>query len=153
MGVMGGLAYEIKHKIVDTEGDVQIRARGAIEDYAAVVRRIESVPGVAAATPYASDVVMIKFGNKPAYPMLRGVDLASVARVTPLGKYMLVGSLDDLDDDSIILSAQLAASIGASVGDTIEVYSPLIINRLSDDELFLPRQVKVVGILEIGHQQ
>ena len=39
------------------------------------------------------------------------------------------------------------------MGDTIEVYSPLIINKLSADEVFLPRQVRVVGILEIGHQQ
>jgi lipoprotein-releasing system permease protein len=153
MGVMGGFAYEIRHKIVDTEGDVQVRARGTIGDYATVVRRVESVPGVAAATPYASDIVMIKFGNKAAYPMLRGLDLGSVARVTPLDRYMLIGSLNDLDDDSIILSTQLAASIGASVGDTIEVYSPLIISKMSDDELFLPRQVKVVGMLEIGHQQ
>ena len=153
MGVMGGFAYEIRHKIVDTEGDVQIKARGAIADYPAVVRRVESVPGVAAATPYASDFVMILFGDKSAYPMLRGIDLGSVQRVTELEHYVVVGSLDDLDDDSIILSGQLASSIGANVGDTIEVFSPLIINKLNADEVFLPRQVRVVGILEIGHQQ
>lgn len=153
MGVMGGFAYEIRHKIVDTEGDVQIKARGWIADYRSVVRRVEAVPGVAAATPYASDAVMVKFGNKSVFPMLRGIDLATAGRVMPLGKFMLAGSLDDLDDDSIILSSQLAESLGASVGDTIEVYSPLIINKLSQDEVFLPRQVKVVGILEIGHQQ
>jgi lipoprotein-releasing system permease protein len=117
------------------------------------VKRVESVPGVAAATPYARDAVMIKFGDKPAFPMLRGLDLGSVDRVTQLDHYVVVGSLDDLDDDSIILSDQLATSIGARVGDTIEVYSPLIINKLSADEVFLPRQVSVVGILEIGHQQ
>jgi lipoprotein-releasing system permease protein len=153
MGVMGGFAYEIRHKIVDTEGDVQIKARGWIADYASVVKRVESVPGVAAATPYASDAVMIKFGVKSAFPMLRGIDLATVSRVTPLEKYMVIGSLDDLDDDSIVLSAQLAQSIGANVGDTIEVYSPLIINKLGEDSVFLPREVKIVGILEIGHQQ
>lgn len=153
MSVMGGFAYEIRHMIVDTEGEVQIVARGPIPDYAAVVGKVESVPGVEAATPYARDAVMIKFGDRSAFPMLRGLDLASVSRVTRLGEYVRVGSLDDLDDDSIILSAQLAASVGASVGDTIEVYSPLIINRLAADEVFLPRQVRVVGILEIGHQQ
>jgi len=132
---------------------VQVKARGWISDYADVVRRVESVPGVAAATPYATDAVMIKFGSKSAFPMLRGLDLDSVGRVTRLGRYVVIGSLDDLDDDSIILSEQLAASVGASVGDTIEVYSPLIINKLSADEVFLPRQVRVVGILQIGHQQ
>jgi lipoprotein-releasing system permease protein len=153
MGVMGGFAYEIRHKIVDTEGDVQVKARGWIQDYPSVVKRVESVPGVAAATPYALDNVMIKFGSKSAYPVLRGLDLASVESVTPLNSYMVVGTLDDLDDDSIILSAQLAQSIGANVGDTIEVYSTLIIQKFSEDAVFLPRQVKIVGILEIGHQQ
>jgi lipoprotein-releasing system permease protein len=117
------------------------------------VKQLESVPGIAAATPYALDPVMIKLGDKAAYPMLRGLDLASVSRVTNLDRYVVVGSLDDLDDDSVILSDQIAANIGANVGDKIEVYSPLIINKLSADELFLPRQVRVVGILHIGHQQ
>jgi lipoprotein-releasing system permease protein len=153
MGVMGGFAYEIKHKIVDTEGDVQIKARGWIADAPAVMAKVEAVPGVAAATPYASDHVLIMFGGKSIYPELRGVDVATVGKVTPLDKYMLVGSLDDLDDDSIILSSQLAASIGASVGDTVDVYSPLTLWKMGQDEVFLPRQAKVVGILEIGHQQ
>jgi lipoprotein-releasing system permease protein len=153
MGVMGGFAFETRHKIVDSEGDVQIKARGWISNYADVVRKVEAVPGVAAATPYASDAVMILSGDKSEFPMLRGIDVNSVGKVTPLDKYMLIGSLDDLDDDSIILSAQLAASIGASVGDTIEVYSPLIIRKLGQDEVFLPRQVKVVGMIEFGKQQ
>jgi lipoprotein-releasing system permease protein len=153
MSVMSGFAFEIRHMIVDTEGEVQVKARGWISDYPSVVKQLESVPGVAAATPYALDPVMIKLGDKAAYPMLRGLDLGSVSRVTQLDHYVVVGSLDDLDDDSVILSDQIAANIGASVGDKIEVYSPLIINKLSADELFLPRQVRVVGILHIGHQQ
>ncbi len=153
MSIMGGFAYEIRHLIVDTEGEVQIVARGPVSDYASVVKRVESVPGVAAATPYARDAVMVKFGDKPAFPMLRGLDLSSVEKVTQLGRYVVVGSLDDLDDDSVILSDQIASSLGANVGDSIEVYSPLIINKLSADAVFLPRLVRVVGILHIGHQQ
>ena len=33
------------------------------------------------------------------------------------------------------------------------MYSPLIIERLRSDEVFLPREVRVVGLVEIGHQQ
>lgn len=153
MSVMGGFAYEIRHMIVDTEGEVQIVARGPISDYRSVAAAVRAVPGVEAVTPYAHDAVMIKLGGKPAFPMLRGLDLDTVSKVTELGSYVRVGSIDDLDDDSIILSAQLASSIGARMGDTIEIYSPLIINKLSADAVFLPREVKVVGILEIGHQQ
>ena len=153
MGVMGGFAFEIRHMIVDTEGEIQIVARGLIADYPSVVKRVESVQGVAAATPYARDAVMIKFGDKSAYPALRGLDLKSVEKVTRLGQYLIAGTLDDLDDDSVILSDQLASSVGAGVGDTIEVYSPLIVEKLTADAVFLPRQVRVVGILHIGHNQ
>ena len=153
MSVMGGFAFEIRHLITDTEGEVQVKARGPIPDYPSVVRRIESAPGVEAATPYASDALMINFGDRPAFPMLRGLDLNSVEKVTPLDRYLIVGSLQDLDDDSVILSDQIATSLGANVGDTIEVYSPLIIEKLSADSVFLPRQVRIVGILHIGHQQ
>jgi len=42
MSVMGGFAFEIRHLITDTEGEVQVKARGPITDYPSVVRRIES---------------------------------------------------------------------------------------------------------------
>jgi lipoprotein-releasing system permease protein len=153
MSVMGGFEYQIRHIIVDTEGEVQVVAHGLIGDYPALVKTIESVPGIEAATPYASDAVMLKIGDKSMFPMLRGLDLGSIEKVTELRKYIIAGSLDALDDDSLILSDQLAASLGAAIGDTVEVYSPLIINKLSADSVFLPREAKVVGILRKGHQQ
>ncbi len=153
MGVMGGFEYQIRHIIVDTEGEVQVVARYGIADYPKVVKQIEAVPGIAAATPYVNDPVLIMLGDKPVFPMLRGLDLSSVEQVTQLGAYVIAGSLDDLDDDSIILSDQLANSIGANVGDVVEVYSPLIIKKMNADSVFLPRQVRVVGILHKGHQQ
>ena len=151
--VMGGFGYEIRQMIVGTEGEVQIRAQGIIEDYPALLKKIEAVPGIAAATPVASGVLMLQYRGKPAFPAMRGLDLATVDNVVHLGSYVRAGSLDDLDDDSVILSSELASSLGVSIGDTVEVYSPLMIEKLKSDEVFLPRQVRVVGILEIGHQQ
>ena len=151
--VMGGFRQEIGHMITDTQGEVQVRSSGTIADYPAVVRRIEAVPGVAAATPYATGVVMVQFRNKPAYPYLQGLDVASVGRVAQLSHYVSGGSIDDLDDDSVILGEPLARSIGANVGDTVEIVSPLILNKLANDEVFLPREVRVVGLFYIGHQQ
>jgi lipoprotein-releasing system permease protein len=70
----------------------------------------------------------------------------------PLSKYIYFGQLDDLDDDSVILSSQLAASVGARVGDKVEMYSPLLIEKLKNDEAVLGRELRVCGIFEIGHQ-
>lgn len=153
MSVMGGFGYEIRRMIVETEGEVQVKSPSPIEHAPELISRIERVPGVAAATPYATGVVMVLNHGKPAYPLLRGLDLSSVNRVVKLASYVRVGSLDDLDDDSVILSSELAQSMNVVVGEAIEIYSPLMVERLRSDEIFLPREVKVVGILEIGHQQ
>jgi lipoprotein-releasing system permease protein len=151
--VMGGFGYEIRQMIVGTEGEVQIRAQGAIGNYPALLKKIDAVPGIAASTPTASGVLMIEFQKKPAFPAMRGLDLSTVENVVHLSRYLIAGSFDDLDDDSVILSSELARSLGAAVGDSVEVYSPLMIEKLKDDEIFLPREARVVGILEIGHQQ
>ena len=88
---------------------MQIVARGLDRGLPLGVKKVESVPGVAAATPYARDTVMIKFGDKSAFPMLRGLDLVERREGDAPRPLHPLGSLDDLDDDSIILSAQLAA--------------------------------------------
>jgi lipoprotein-releasing system permease protein len=151
--VMGGFGSEIRRMVVDTEGEIQIKAGSAISNYREIVKKVNAVEGVAAATPYAAGVLMVEHGARPSFPAMRGLDLSTVENVVHLRRYIRVGSLDDLDDDSLIVSSELARTMGLAVGSKVEVYSPLMIERLKSDEVFLPREVRVVGILEIGHQQ
>lgn len=153
LSVMGGFGYQIHQMIVDTQGDVQVRASGFVSDPSALSAVIDQVPGVVATTPFAEGVVLLEHDQKPAFPAIQGVDVNRVGRVIPLARYIRVGSLDNLDDDSIILSSQLAVSIGARIGDKVEVYSPLVVEKLKNDQVSLPVELTVVGIFEIGHQQ
>jgi lipoprotein-releasing system permease protein len=153
MSVMGGFGYEIRRMITDTQGEVQVRARGLIETPEATLASIRNVPGVTGATPYASGVALLECGGKPSFPQLLGVDLRHVETVVPLNHYIRPGSLDGLDDDTIILSAQLARSLGAQLGDKVQISSPLLIEKLKRDEVFFPRELTVAGIFEVGHQQ
>jgi lipoprotein-releasing system permease protein len=151
--VMGGFGHEIRRMIVETQGDVQVRAAAApIGDAEEVLRAVKSVRGVVGATPLAEGMVMLEFRGQPTFPAIQGVDVGRVNEVIPLDTYMRAGSLDDLDDDSVILSVQLAAGLGARIGDKIEVTSPLLLERLKGDEVFLPRELRVAGVFEIGHQ-
>ena len=151
--IMGGFGYEIRRMIVDTQGEIQIVSRGNIGRPAEVIETVRSVEGVAGVTPMVRGVVMVMHQNVPAYPMIQGVDLATVSEVFNLERFIVRGSLDDLDDDSVILSTKLAVELGAGVGSELEVYTPLLIERLSRDEVLLPRIVRVAGLLEIGHDQ
>jgi len=151
--VMGGFGYEIRRMIVDTQGEVQVRGEGLIADAAGLQARLATVPGVVATTPFAEGVVQIKFENKAVIPAMQGIDINRVSLVVPLERFIRVGRLDDLDDDSIILSSKLALSLGARIESRVEIYSPLLLEKLKNDEVLLPRELRVVGIFEVGHQQ
>ncbi len=153
LGVMGGFGQEVRRMIVDTQGEVQVRSGSYIEEPKAALAAVEKVEGVEAVTPFAEGVAILLFDHRPAYPAIQGVDLNRVEKVVPLRKYVRAGSLDDLDDDSVILSSQLARGLNAGVGSMVEVYTPLIYEKLNRGEVLLPRQLRVVGILEVGHQQ
>ena len=151
--VMGGFGHEIRRMVVDTQGDVQVRGHGLVGNADDLQAKILKVPGVVATTPFAEGPVMLECDRKPAFPAMQGIDVNRIQGVIPIDRYIRVGKLDDLDDDSVILSANLAISIGARIGSTVEVYSPLLLEKLKNDEVFLPRQLVVVGIFEVGHQQ
>lgn len=151
--VMGGFGYEIRRMIIDTQGDVQIRARSLIDNPEALIGTVAKVPGVLGVTPFAEGVGMLEYGRKPAFPLIQGVDVNRVNDVVPLNRFIRSGTLDDLDDDTVILSSQLAYSLGVRIGSKVTLSSPLLIERLKNDEVFLPRELEVVGIFEIGHQQ
>ena len=151
--VMGGFGHQVKTMIIDTQGEVQIRGSGPMAATGKLEQAIAGVPGVAAFSPYAQGVVMLEYGHRPAFPAVLGFDIERVRQVIPLERYLTQGSLDDLDDDSVILSSQLAYGLGARIGDKVSVYSPLMLERMKQNEVLLPREVRVAGIFRIGHQQ
>lgn len=155
MSVMGGFGHQIKTMIIDTQGEVQVKASVLLDRPAAAVveKTLAATPGVQAFAPYAAGMVMLEFQSRPAFPAIQGFDYARMKKVVPLDRYLIAGSLDQLDDDSIILSSILANALGAGVGDTVSVYSPLALERARKNELLLPRDVRVAGIFAVGHQQ
>ncbi len=151
--VMGGFGHQIERMIIDTQGEVQVRAQRLIVPSAEFEKTITSVPGVAKIAPFAQGIVMMEHADHPGLPLIQGYDLERMKQVVPLEKYIIAGSIDDLDDDSVILSTLLAGSLGARIGDTVSIYSPLMLKRAQQNEVLLPREVRVAGIFRIGHQQ
>ncbi|HEX2852459.1 MAG TPA: ABC transporter permease [Opitutaceae bacterium] len=150
--VMGGFGHNIRELTVNTQGDVQVRAGAGIENPAALQAQLAKIPGVIATTPFAEGPVAVIFERRPQFPGMQGIDVERVGGVVPIDRYIHDGSLADLDDDSIILGAKLAEQLGARVGDMVEVYSPLAFEKLKNDEILLPRVLRVVGYFEFGHQ-
>jgi lipoprotein-releasing system permease protein len=96
---------------------------------------------------------MIDSADRPALPLIQGYDFDRMKKVIPLEKYIVAGSIDDLDDDSVVLSSILAGSLRARVGDKVSIYTPLMLKRANQQEILLPREARVAAIFRIGHQQ
>ncbi len=154
--VMNGFGEEIRSKIVDTNGHVRIettRPGDILYETETVMETVWEHPAVVKASPYAHGFVMVQYNQRPAFPFIRSVELDPADEVIPIDEFLILGSLDDLHDDSIFLSSGLATSLGVRVGSIVEVYSPLMLERLKRDEILLPRELEVAGIFESGWTQ
>ena len=111
--VMNGYAREHRENIQRMYGHVIVRNidDGFISDYRAVAEKLERVPGVVAAAPYAEGQVMVKNGDTPALPFVRGIDLEQEDKVIPVRRNIVAGTLDALDDDRVVLGSELARQL------------------------------------------
>jgi lipoprotein-releasing system permease protein len=153
ISVMGGFGREIRNMIVNTQGEVQVRSAGLMENPGAVIEAVKKVDGVVAAAPFAEGYVMLTRERRLAIPVAQGIDMDRIEDVVPLRKYVVAGAFDDLDDDRVILSYQLAEMVGARLGDKVQVVTKLQFEKMQADEVLMPRELEVCGIFEIGHQQ
>ena len=150
IAVFNGFGHEIREKISETYGEVRIQGRSIIYNYEELISDLESDPEIEAVSPYVQGMVMAQYRNQPVFPAIEGIDLSSALDVVPIEEYLQVGTLDDLDDDTVFISSGIAASLGVHYNSEIDVYTPLMLNRLKKDELLLPRNVRVAGIFHSG---
>ncbi|MCH6255737.1 ABC transporter permease [Puniceicoccaceae bacterium K14] len=150
IAVFNGFGYEIRGRIAESFGDLRVENRSILYDYEEYSEKLLADDRVKAVAPYAHGMVMAQRGNLPVFPAIQGIDLVQEEEVVPIAKYLQVGALDDLDDDSIFLSSGIASRLGAYVGVEIELYTPLLLEKLKQDEILLPRQVRVAGIFHTG---
>ena len=145
---MTGFKEDIQAKILGTTAHiiVQDRMKDGMADYDSTTKRIEEVPDVVAATPFVLKQVLLTTPNGVQGIVLRGIDPQREGQVTELAKNLGTGELSDLskpvkvkqpsaDDPTgpavetekpgIILGKELAMRLGAFVGDTVNVVSPV----------------------------
>ena len=151
--VMNGFGEGIRERLVRVHGDIRIRSNEVIYDWRGLMERFRESPEVAAAAPFAEGVVMLQHERRPQFPMIRGIDPIAEERVIPLERFVTVGDLAEFDDRGVFLGEGLAHTLGAAPGSKVEVFTPLMLERLKEDEVLLPREFEVVGLFRTGSPQ
>ncbi len=164
LAVMNGFTNDLKGKILGLNAHAVILEYGdTIKKPKEIQRIAEGVPGVVATTPFIYSQAMISSPGGASGIVLRGLDLASATKVISLDKYLVEGSLPELETagrpkgtaanagtvPGVVLGRELARNIGTGIGDIVQVISPTgLITPMGT----MPRmeRFKVVGIFESG---
>jgi len=153
LSVMNGFGREIRTRLLDVASHATVSVPGgAVRDWHAVVRKLESEPEVVGAAPFVDGQGLLAFGGHVSGSLLRGVLPEREATVASFDSHMKNGKLSNLKagEYGIILGVELAYKIGAHAGDKVTVVLPQ--GQVTPAGL-LPRlkRFTVVGIFEIGH--
>lgn len=145
--VMNGFSHELRSKIVEASGHITIVSSEILTDYDELVEELNNWPGVRWSVPIAQGQVLMNFENRPMVPNVHAVDVNVAEEMEYLERFLLFGATsDDLFDDSVFISRGLARSLGLRPGDVVDVYSPMLLQRLERNEIILPRELEVAGI-------
>jgi lipoprotein-releasing system permease protein len=167
ISVMTGFERELQRKIIGFDADVLISGDQVMDNWREVLDHTKKTKGVVAAAPFAQGRVIVQFQNHRAVPWLRGIDPELEQSVANLKQFLVAGEFD-LSGDNGVIGSELASTLGVSVGDTLEVYSPHDMGELqkaldeaegkSDNhqalkrvrELILPMEITITGIFNSG---
>jgi lipoprotein-releasing system permease protein len=131
LAVMTGFEEDLKDKILGTNAHIVVlNSAGAMDDYQALLKKVQGIDGVVAATPFIYNQVMLSSGKSVSGVVLRGIDVASDAKVTNLHKSMVEGTLQALENSSaktpgLVIGKELAKNLGLFLGDSVDVISPM----------------------------
>jgi len=170
LSVMSGFEVDLQEKIVGTNAQVVVsKYADGFPEYREVMSKIQKVRGVIGQTPVILNEVMIRSDQNTAGAVIKGIDPASVGDVTDLRRNILVGgSLEQLaNPDSIpqkpestgtrvarmpgiILGKELAASLKVTVGDRVNIISPLGEELGPQGPMPKSRAFRVAGIFYSG---
>ncbi|MFM7840879.1 MAG: ABC transporter permease, partial [Nitrospira sp.] len=178
LGIMTGFKEDLQAKILGTTSHivVQERAREGMTNYEAIASQVERIPHVVAATPFIYRQVMLTSRSAVQGIVVRVIDPKREIRVTDLGKNIVVGKLDDLESagdmptapippqpaagalprsltpPGMALGKELALRLGVTVGDSVNVVSPVGSDASLNTMLMTPkiRTFKVAAIFQSG---
>ena len=110
LSVMSGFEADLQKKILGTNSHgVVMKYSPEMPEYEDVLAKVKSVRGIAGATPFILNEVMISSEGNISGAMIKGIDPKTVGTVTDLPEYLVPGGqLEWLTDPSQITKRHLA---------------------------------------------
>ena len=147
--VMNGFEKELEDRILGVIPHSVISSDEPIDDYEDLINQVKKDANILEASTYIDTQGIISSSYDTRGVSLIGIDPLKEKNMSIIPDYMLVGDLNDLNEDNtIIIGSLLAAQIGAYIGDEVNITTSDIRTSLIGS---YPRSVnlEVVGIFEL----
>lgn len=156
LSVMNGFDREMRENILGIVPHITLSSRENLnaEAWQEITTTAKAHPQVVSAAPVinAMGVVASDSGNKGV--LVNGIDAEAEPSVSAIDRFMRDGNLAALQAArwGIVLGATLANRLDVGVGDTVDLYSPVIsLNPITPLATF--RGFEVVAIFKVGTQE
>jgi lipoprotein-releasing system permease protein len=126
LSVMSGFEADLKAKILGAHSDGVVLKYGQNDftEWREVMKRVEAVPGVVAATPFLYNEVMLSAGQNLTGSVLKGVDQSTVGAVTDLSRNLEAGQLAWLADPAAIPAPETRTRVEEERAGAVQAPAP-----------------------------
>ena len=156
LSVMNGFQTDIKDKIIGAQSHILIFGRMSEQTYQKNIQRVEQLPLVEAAAPHIYGQAIITYAGQSVGLIVRGLDPEQEKKINTLADSVEEGSFTpDWPQDApppLVLGSELAASLGADIGDDVVLISP---QSISTSAGMFPKMKKfrISGLLRTGYYE
>lgn len=131
LSIMNGLETEARDRLLSMTAHATLSDPPAgLEDWSALARKLAAFPGLTGSAPYTTLEGMLSAGSKLHPAIVRGVLPQVEQEVSQVADLVESGTLDSLSGstDAIVIGRALAANLGVSVGDHINLLYARVID-------------------------
>ncbi len=125
MSVMNGFRAELVSRIqgVSAHAAVSVAGGGPLTDYATLLERLRTAPGVTQVMPVVEGQALATVNGRAVGVKVRGLAVADFQTRPIVGRSVIRG-LSDLGEDGVALGFNLSRSLGISAGGNVTLISP-----------------------------
>ena len=154
LSVMNGFQKEVRDRMLSVLSHIEIIAPDGLVNWQPLSLTVAAQPHVLGVAPMVSSQGLLSRGGAMRGVSIRGVSPSEEIKVSDLPKQFVFGSINDLTPGSfgVALGSQLAAIIGANVGDRVNLIVPEA-DLTPAGALPRMRTLQVVGIVDSGHYE
>ena len=141
LSIMNGFDENIETKLVQINGKIKILSQNPIRNYESLMQRLRSQSHVLGVSPFVQGIALVQKDGRVIFPKCFGFDKKTVGDVLPFSKFIL----SDNGACGAFIPKTVSQELGLVAGDTFDLYSPLALESIKNEEMILPQEIPVAG--------